>query len=156
MFARRIFIDIYISMFMALTLLFFALAERYPARRRLFLVLMYVSVGLGVLTKGPVAVAAARAGVRRLPHRAPRAEAGARHDDAGRRRSSCLAIVVPWYAALYQQSGWAPIKSFIFGENLARYVEGAGVNADRRGCGGTCRSCSATRSRGRSSCFRRR
>ena len=37
MFARRIFIDIYISMFMALTLLFFALAERYPARRRLFL-----------------------------------------------------------------------------------------------------------------------
>ena len=37
MFARRIFIDIYISMFMALTLLFFALAERYPGRRRLFL-----------------------------------------------------------------------------------------------------------------------
>ena len=30
MFARRIFIDIYISMFMALTLLFFALSERYP------------------------------------------------------------------------------------------------------------------------------
>ena len=53
MFARRIFIDIYISMFMALTLLFFALSERYPARRRLFLVLMYVCVGLGVLTKGP-------------------------------------------------------------------------------------------------------
>ena len=42
-----------------------------------------------------------------------------------------LAIVVPWYAALYQQSGWAPIKSFFFGENLARYVEGVGVNADR-------------------------
>ena len=30
MFGRRIFIDIYISMFMALSLLFFALAERYP------------------------------------------------------------------------------------------------------------------------------
>ena len=30
-------------------------AERYPGRRRLFLVLMYVSVGLGMLTKGPVA-----------------------------------------------------------------------------------------------------
>ena len=55
MFARRIFIDIYISMFMALTLLFFALAERYPQRRRLFLLLMYASVGLGVLTKGPMA-----------------------------------------------------------------------------------------------------
>ena len=40
MFARRIFIDIYISMFMALTLLFFALSERFPERRRLWLVLM--------------------------------------------------------------------------------------------------------------------
>jgi len=42
-----------------------------------------------------------------------------------------LAIVVPWYAALYQQWGWAPIKSFFFGENLARYVDGVGVNTDR-------------------------
>ena len=57
MFGRRIFIDIYISMFMALTLTFFALSERYPERRRLFLVLMYACVGLGVLTKGPVAAA---------------------------------------------------------------------------------------------------
>ena len=57
MFGRRIFIDIYISMFMAGTLLFFALAERYPERRRLFLLLMYATVGLGVLTKGPVAAA---------------------------------------------------------------------------------------------------
>src|SRR4029450_11568394 len=56
MFGRRIFIDIYISMFMGLTLLFFALAERYPGRRRLFLISMYVAAGLGVLTKGPVAV----------------------------------------------------------------------------------------------------
>jgi 4-amino-4-deoxy-L-arabinose transferase-like glycosyltransferase len=55
MFARRIFIDIYIAMFMGLTLLFFALSERFPERRRLFMLLMYVSVGLGVLTKGPVA-----------------------------------------------------------------------------------------------------
>jgi hypothetical protein len=57
MFSRRIFIDIYITLFMTATLLFFALAERYPARRRTFLALMYVSVGLGVLTKGPIAVA---------------------------------------------------------------------------------------------------
>ena len=75
MFARRIFIDIYISLFMALTLLFFALAERYPERRRLFLLLMYVAVGLGVLTKGPVAVALPGARVRGLPARPPRAAA---------------------------------------------------------------------------------
>ena len=130
MFSRRIFIDIYISMFMALTLLFFALSERYPARRRLFLVLMYVSVGLGVLTKGPVAVL--------LPGLAFGAYLIVQGELRRVRDMMIpmglligLAIVVPWYAALYQQSGWAPIKSFIFGENLARYVEGAGVNADR-------------------------
>ena len=37
MFARRIFIDIWITAFMSLTLMFFALSERYPERRRLFL-----------------------------------------------------------------------------------------------------------------------
>jgi 4-amino-4-deoxy-L-arabinose transferase-like glycosyltransferase len=130
MFARRIFIDIYISMFMALTLLFFALAERYPARRRLFLILMYACVGLGVLTKGPIAALL------------PGLVFGlylALHRELGRVRDMLvplgtlivLAIVVPWYAALYQQWGWAPIKSFFFGENLARYVDGIGVNADR-------------------------
>ncbi len=130
MFARRIFIDIYISMFMALTLLFFALSERYPARRRLFLILMYVCVGLGVLTKGPIAAL--------LPGLAFAVYLLA-HRELGRARDMLvplgtvivLAIVLPWYAALYQQWGWAPIKSFFFGENLARYVDGVGVNADR-------------------------
>ncbi len=130
MFARRIFIDIYISMFMALTLLFFALAERYPARRRLFLILMYVSVGLGVLTKGPVAIVlpALVFGCYLLTHR-----------ELGRLREMLiplgalvvLAIVVPWYAALYARAGWAPIVSFVLGENVARYTEGFGVNASR-------------------------
>ena len=132
MFARRIFIDIYITMFMALTLTFFALAERYPARRRLFLLLMYACVGLGVLTKGPVAVV--------LPGMAFAVYLVA-HRDLGRIREMLLpagvlivaAIVTPWYAALYQQAGWEPIKSFLVGENVARYVEGAGVNADHRG-----------------------
>jgi 4-amino-4-deoxy-L-arabinose transferase-like glycosyltransferase len=130
MFARRIFIDIYISMFMALTLLFFALAERYPARRRLFLVLMYVSVGLGVLTKGPMAAL--------LPGLVF-ALYLAWHRQLRRTREMLiplgtvivLAIVVPWYAALYQQWGFGPIWSFLVGENLARYTEGVGVNADR-------------------------
>jgi 4-amino-4-deoxy-L-arabinose transferase-like glycosyltransferase len=132
MFARRIFIDIYITMFMALTLVFFALAERYPARRRTFLALMYVAVGLGVLTKGPIAIV--------LPGLAFAVYLAA-HRELGRIREMLLpagilivaAIVTPWYAALYQQAGWAPIKSFVFGENVARFVEGAGVNADHRG-----------------------
>jgi 4-amino-4-deoxy-L-arabinose transferase-like glycosyltransferase len=132
MFARRIFIDIYISMFMALTLLFFALSERYPHRRRLFLIAMYGCVGLGILTKGPIAAL--------LPGLVF-AIYLAWHRELRRIKDMfvplgaliVLAIVVPWYAALYRQSGWAPIASFVFGENLARYVEGAGVNADHRG-----------------------
>ena len=130
MFARRIFIDIYISMFMGLTLLFFALAERFPERRRAFLLLMYAAVGLGVLTKGPVAIV--------LP--------GAvflvylvRYRELSRIRSMMLpagalivaALVVPWYAAVYVREGWEPIRTFIFGENVARYTAGVGVNSAR-------------------------
>ena len=130
MFGRRIFIDIYISMFMALTLLFFALAERYPGKRRLFLVLMYVSVGLGVLTKGPVAAAlpALVFAVYLIVHR-----------ELGRVRRMMipagilivLAITVPWYAALYHRYGWTYITSFFVGENIARYTEGIGVETRR-------------------------
>jgi 4-amino-4-deoxy-L-arabinose transferase-like glycosyltransferase len=129
-FARRIFIDIYISMFMALTLLFFALAERYPERRRLFLLLMYASVGLGVLTKGPVAVVlpglafAAYLIVHRELRRITEMmiPAGV---------AVVLAIVVPWYASLYRVAGWEPIKSFVLGENYERFAHGVGVSADR-------------------------
>jgi 4-amino-4-deoxy-L-arabinose transferase-like glycosyltransferase len=130
MFGRRIFIDIYISMFMAGTLLFFALAERYPARRRIFLLLMYASVGLGVLTKGPVAAAlpglvfAAYLVVHRELKRV-----GQMMIPAG--IVVVLAIVVPWYAALYHRYGWTYITSFFLGENVARYTEGVGVETRR-------------------------
>ena len=73
MFSRRIFVDMAVTAMMTLTLLFFVLAERYPSRRRLFLVLMYVSVGLGVLTKGPVAAAIPCLVVRRVSRRPSRA-----------------------------------------------------------------------------------
>ena len=125
MFARRIFIDIWISAFMALILAFFALSERIPARRRLFLVLMYVCVGLGVLTKGPIA--AALPGLvfflYLLVHRELR------------RVTEMMiplgvlivaAIVVPWYYALYLRDGWTYIVTFFFGENVGRYLSGIG------------------------------
>jgi 4-amino-4-deoxy-L-arabinose transferase-like glycosyltransferase len=41
------------------------------------------------------------------------------------------AIVVPWYAALYQQHGWDQIRSFLLTENVARYTAGEGVRQDR-------------------------
>ena len=131
MFGRRIFIDIYISMFMALTLTFFALSERYPERRRLFLLLMYACVGLGVLTKGPVAAAlpALVFGMYLLVHRELKRVTEMMIPVGV---LIVLAIVVPWYAALYQRYGWTYITSFIVGENIARYTEGLGVE-QRRG-----------------------
>jgi len=130
MFARRIFIDIYISMFMALTLLFFALSECLPERRRLFLTLMYVSVGLGVLTKGPVAALLPGLvfAVYLAVHRELRRAAGMSIPFG---IAIVLAIVVPWYAALYQRYGWTYITSFFVGENIDRYASGLGVEPDR-------------------------
>jgi 4-amino-4-deoxy-L-arabinose transferase-like glycosyltransferase len=130
MFSRRIFIDIWISAFMALTLMFFALSERYPERRRLFLVLMYVAVGLGVLTKGPVAAA--------LPGLVFAIYLVV-HGELRRVREMMipagvlivLAIVMPWYVALYQRDGWTYITSFFVGENIGRYTSGVGFQSPR-------------------------
>ena len=130
MFARRIFIDIWISAFMALVLTFFALSERYPERRRRYLILMYVSVGLGALTKGPVAFV--------LPGLAFALYLIARRE-IGRVRDMMIplgilivaAIVVPWYAAVYHEHGWTYIKSFIVSENVERFASGVGVQLHR-------------------------
>lgn len=130
MFSRRIFIDIYISVFMGLTLLFFALSERFPGRRKLFLVLMYVSVGLGLLTKGPIA-ALLPGLVFALYLLVHRELARARDMLIPLGVLIVLALVVPYYAALYMRHGWEPITSFLLGENLARYTDGVGVDRAR-------------------------
>ena len=121
MFARRILIDVMLASFMTLILLCFALAERYPARRRLFLVLMYLAVGLGVLAKGPVAAA--------LPALVFLLYLGF-HREWGRLRDMmiptgtaiALAIAAPWYVMLYAQGGWTHISSFLLSENVERFT----------------------------------
>jgi 4-amino-4-deoxy-L-arabinose transferase-like glycosyltransferase len=130
MFARRIFIDIWISAFLALTLVCFALSERYPERRRLYLSLMYAAIGFGVLTKGPVAIA--------LPALAFGLYLLVRGE---LRRVTTLmiplgvvivaAIVVPWYLALYREHGWTYISSFLINENVERFTQGVGVRQPR-------------------------
>src|SRR5688572_16600346 len=121
MFSRRIMVDMTVTAMMTLTLLFFVLAERYPGRRRLFLGLMYVAVGLGVLTKGPVAAV--------IPLLVFVTYLGV-HRELSRLREMmipvgaviALAIVVPWYAALYAQHGWTHIRDFFIGENFGRFT----------------------------------
>jgi 4-amino-4-deoxy-L-arabinose transferase-like glycosyltransferase len=122
--ARRIIIDVHITMWTGLILLCFALAETRP-RRRLYLCLMYVAAGFGVLTKGPVAVF--------LPavvffiYLAMEKRLGdLRHMMLPTGALISLAIVVPWYYLLYREHGWEYIGSFIFGENLGRYAEAIG------------------------------
>jgi 4-amino-4-deoxy-L-arabinose transferase-like glycosyltransferase len=127
-FARRIIIDVYIAMFLALALLFFALAlraidrgERF--RRGLYLVMMYVAIGLAVITKGPVGVV--------LPaftfllfvlitkrfslFREMMLPAGL---------VLVAVIVLPWYVSVYVNHGWRYIATFLLGDNLSRYTSG--------------------------------
>jgi 4-amino-4-deoxy-L-arabinose transferase-like glycosyltransferase len=122
MFARRIFIDMYITLFMGLTLVFFMLAERHPERRKRYLLLMYAAVGLGMLTKGPVAIVLP--GLVFLIWLAFQRRLG----DVPRMYPAwgvliVLAIVAPWYIALYAQHGWQHIVGFFWGENVARYTD---------------------------------
>jgi 4-amino-4-deoxy-L-arabinose transferase-like glycosyltransferase len=122
MFSRRIMIDVYLAMFMTLALLMFILAERRPDRRRLFLVLMYAFIGLGVITKGPVALA--------LPAAALFIYLAV-YRQFNRLRELMLptglaivaAIVLPWYLAIYSQHGWTHIEAFILKDNLSRYTQ---------------------------------
>jgi 4-amino-4-deoxy-L-arabinose transferase-like glycosyltransferase len=123
--ARRIIIDVHITMWTGLVLLCFALAEMRPQRRRVYLSLMYVAAGFGVLTKGPVAVF--------LPavvffiYLASQKRLGdLRHMMLPAGAVISLAIVVPWYYFLFREHGWEYISSFIFGENLGRYAEAVG------------------------------
>jgi 4-amino-4-deoxy-L-arabinose transferase-like glycosyltransferase len=96
-----------------------------PQRRRLYLSLMYVAAGFGVLTKGPVAVF--------LPavvffiYLASQKRLGdLRHMMLPTGAIISLAIVVPWYYLLYREHGWEYFSSFIVGENLGRYAEAIG------------------------------
>lgn len=129
-FARKIVIDVYLTTFVSLGLAAFVLAQRQPKRRRLFLVLMYIALGLGVLTKGPVAIA--------LPGLAcliwltlERRLADIRHLMLPAGAAIVLAIVLPWYSAVYLQHGWAYITSFVLEENLQRYATTAMTPAGR-------------------------
>lgn len=133
MFGRRIFIDIWVTAFLSLALTFFALSEHDRGRRRRWLFLMYIAIGLGTLTKGPVALV--------LPSLAAALYLIVTRD-LRRIREFMIplgiviiaAIVVPWYAALYHQHGWTYIKSFLISDNVKRYTSGYGVT-QRRGLG---------------------
>jgi 4-amino-4-deoxy-L-arabinose transferase-like glycosyltransferase len=123
--ARRIIIDVQLAMFLGLILLCFALADTRPGRRRLYLALMYVAAGFGVLMKGPVAVfIPAVAFVVYFAWEKRLRDIGRMMLPLGAVIS--LAIVVPWYYLLYRAYGFEYIQSFVVGENLGRFSETVG------------------------------
>ena len=122
MFSRRIMIDVYLAMFMAFALVFFALAEKHTERRRLYLALMYASIGLGVLTKGPVAIVLP-AIVFFIYLAASRQLRKVRGMMIGWGAVIVAIIVVPWYVAVYTEHGWLYIKSFLLLDNVSRYTQ---------------------------------
>jgi 4-amino-4-deoxy-L-arabinose transferase-like glycosyltransferase len=122
MFSRRIMIDVYLAMFMSLALVFFVLAESQPRRRRLYLVLMYLSAGLGVMTKGPVAIALPAIAI--LIYLAIERQLARWREMMLPVGALIVAIIVlPWYAAIYGQHGWSYIETFILKDNLSRYTQ---------------------------------
>ena len=120
-FSRRIMIDVYLTCFLAIALACFVMALRSPARRTRYLVLMYVAVGLGFLTKGPVAIG--------LPALVLVVWLITERRVAALREMMLLpgalivvAIATPWWLALYTARGWAPLYDFFITENLGRYA----------------------------------
>jgi 4-amino-4-deoxy-L-arabinose transferase-like glycosyltransferase len=130
MFSRRILIDIANTAATSLVLVFFALSELYPRHRRRYLYLMYVSVGVGVLIKGPAAAV--------LPALVF-AVYLAIHRELHRLRDMMLVqgvvivalIVAPWYMGLYAEHGWTYITGFFVGENVNRYLAPVGPQGGR-------------------------
>ena len=127
-FSRRIFIDIWITLFMSLVLMFFALAEARPEHRRRYLLLMYAAAGLGMLTKGPIAIALpALAFLVYLAIEGRLREIWRMQLVTG--ALIVLAIVVPWYAMVYAQHGPQYLIEFFVGENVGRYADTYGQQA---------------------------
>jgi 4-amino-4-deoxy-L-arabinose transferase-like glycosyltransferase len=126
LFSRRIIIDIYTAMFVGLTLLCFVMAELEPARRRRWLTAMYVAVGLGMMTKGPVAAV-----LPALVFAVYLVAAGRVHTLRRMMLPTGIlivaVIVLPYYVALYAQHGWEYIATFFLTENLARFADGVGA-----------------------------
>ncbi len=124
--SRRIFIDVYFASFLAVALMGLVLARAHPEHRRRYLVVLYVGLGLAMLTKGPAAIV--------LPGAVlcvflfwTRQFAELRTMMLPTGLVIVAAIVAPWYVLDYQQYGWAHIREFFVGENVGRFAETYGV-----------------------------
>jgi 4-amino-4-deoxy-L-arabinose transferase-like glycosyltransferase len=94
-----------------------------PERRRRDLLLMYLLVSLGVLAKGPIAIA--MLGVAGLAWFVPRKEWRLLGEMGfGWGIPLAAAMIVPWYVLVYRSAGPAFLRENLLWENLRAFVDG--------------------------------
>ncbi len=111
--------DALLNLFLAGTM--FAIYDQFTAPRPARLRWIFVLMGLGFLTKGPVAVLIPLlvSGIFYLSYRRGREWLRLAFDPVG--LLLFLAIVVPWHVAVYLDSGWTFFEGFYLHHNLDRY-----------------------------------
>lgn len=128
MFSRRIIIDVGLAAFISLSLFLFLLWQfrkkdaAGEAGGRLYLSLMYLCIGLGVMTKGPVAIVLP-CGVIAVYLAVTRQLRVIRQMMLPIGLVIIAAVVLPWYAAIYNEHGFIYIRTFLLGDNLSRYTQ---------------------------------
>lgn len=119
-FARMAMSDMLLTMFVSASLSCFALALRSGSQTNLVLI-GYVSLALGVLTKGPVALLLVA-----LPISFELLITRSRMDLVRLRLALglplLLLIAAPYFVLVYARRGADPLKFFFFGENLQRFT----------------------------------
>ncbi len=134
--ARQAMPDMLLTVFLAGSMGSLALARFGDSRRRAWNLVFWASLGLAVLTKGPVAgaVVVASVGLFWLVDLEPwgwrsvrdvwSAIVGLWRDyDMGRGLLLFAAVAAPWYVAVLLRHGNQFIDSFVMGENLHRFSE---------------------------------
>jgi 4-amino-4-deoxy-L-arabinose transferase-like glycosyltransferase len=121
-FARMAMSDMLLALFVTASLSSFIVVLTSAARKSSLLVYLgYVALTLGILTKGPVALALVA-----LPISIELVFSRRREDLAklqiGRGLILLLIITAPYFLLVYQQAGGGPLRFFFVGENLRRFT----------------------------------
>jgi 4-amino-4-deoxy-L-arabinose transferase-like glycosyltransferase len=121
-FARMAMSDMLLTLFVATSILsFIALIRSNAATSHTFVVLAYVTLGLGVLTKGPVALALVLVPVAiELLIRRSREDVRKLQPVMG--LLILVILTMPYFMLVYFRLGAAPIRFFFIGENVQRFT----------------------------------
>ena len=119
--ARIAHVDMLLTLWVTLAYLCFYLGYRQPEGRRRWFLLMYAALGLGMMTKGPIAVALPAVGI--ATFLVVRRELGLlRQLEWLRGGAVFLAIAGPWYLAVSLATRGQFLVEFLGWQNLSRFL----------------------------------